>query len=100
PRAMIGAVVDITAMKEMEQRLAHGQRMESIGRLAGGVAHDFNNLLTAVLASAEFAREELDAGAELGLIRELLDDIHHAAERGSRLTRQLLSFARKQVLTL
>ena len=100
PRGMTGAVLDITHLKHMEQRLLHAQKMESVGRLAGGVAHDFNNLLTAVLVSAEFAREELDAGAELSTIRELLDDIHHAAEHGSRLTRQLLSFARKQVLTL
>jgi len=97
PTSMTGAVLDITESKDLEQRLIHSQKMESVGRLAGGVAHDFNNLLTAILVSAEFALDELD---DPDALRDHLETIHHAGQQGSRLTRQLLSFARKQVLTL
>ncbi|GAB4518316.1 MAG: hypothetical protein Tsb0020_36920 [Haliangiales bacterium] len=86
---------DITARRELEGQLIHAQKMESVGRLAGGVSHDFNNLLTAVMAHADLALEEVDSespvGGDLVLIRE-------AAARGAALTRQLLSFARKQVM--
>ncbi|MBZ0117189.1 MAG: PAS domain S-box protein, partial [Sandaracinaceae bacterium] len=92
---MLGAVFDATATKELEARLLQAQKMQSLGRLAGGVAHDFNNLLTTILLSVELARR-----GESALETRLLDDIQRAAEQGSRLTRQLLGLARKQVLDL
>jgi two-component system cell cycle sensor histidine kinase/response regulator CckA len=102
PLRMNGAVLDITKSKDLEQRLLHAQKMESVGRLAGGVAHDFNNLLTAILVSADFGLEQLDSDEPLDCqeLRSHFASVQHAAEQGSRLTRQLLSFARKQVLAL
>ncbi|HVO21985.1 MAG TPA: ATP-binding protein [Anaeromyxobacter sp.] len=81
---------------EVEARLQQAQRLESVGRLAGGVAHDFNNLLTVVLGSTEVLRESLDAGRAAP--REEVEEIRAAAMRASELTRQLLAFARKQVI--
>ncbi len=80
--------------REMELQLAHAQRLEAVGQLAGGIAHDFNNILLIVGASAEVLR------AELGDSRAtpLLDDILAAQERGATLTRQLLAFARRDVV--
>jgi len=80
----------------LEDELRQAQRMESIGRLAGGVAHDFNNLLTAILSCAETLREEVAAGALLH--PEVIDEIGAAGRRATELTRQLLAFARKQVI--
>jgi len=88
-----GALQDITRQKVMEQQLAQTHRVESIGRLAGGVAHDFNNLLTAILGHVELARKESDPPK----LQDSLAQIHDAAERGAFLSRQLLGFARKQV---
>ncbi|MFT7464203.1 MAG: PAS domain S-box-containing protein, partial [Pseudohongiellaceae bacterium] len=91
---MIHATVfDVTEHRLMEEQLRQAQRMESVGRLAGGVAHDFNNLLTAVLGHAEMALLELD---DKGAVTEHLDVVAAAAVRGARLTTQLLSFARQQ----
>ena len=84
---------EITARKSLEAQLARSQRLEAIGRLAGGVAHDFNNLLTVILSHARFIeRDSLDAQArsDAGAVRE-------AGERASSLTRRLLAFARRQV---
>jgi two-component system, cell cycle sensor histidine kinase and response regulator CckA len=80
--------------REMELQLAHAQRLEAVGQLAGGIAHDFNNILTIVGASAEVLR------AEMGDDRAtpLLDEILAAQERGATLTRQLLAFARRDVV--
>jgi PAS domain S-box-containing protein len=79
----------------LETRLNQSERLESLGRLAGGIAHDFNNLLAVILNYANFVSEELEgnsaARADLGQIRA-------AAERASELTRQLLAFARREVL--
>ncbi len=95
-----GVELDITELKrgEMErdrlrEQLALAQRMESVGRLAGGVAHDFNNMLAVIAGHAEMALER--AGPDDPLRADLLR-IHEAAERSSRLTRQLLAFARRQ----
>jgi signal transduction histidine kinase len=76
-------------------QLAQAQKLESVGRLAGGIAHDFNNLLTVILGCAEALKYELPAGAE-GL--EAVEDIRAAGRRAGDLTRQLLAFARKQVI--
>jgi two-component system cell cycle sensor histidine kinase/response regulator CckA len=100
PAGMVKTTVvsleDVTERLALEEQLAHAQRMEGIGRLAGGVAHDFNNLLTVILSNARFAEDEIPQGSPL---RELVAPIREAAQRGTALTRQLLAFARKQVVS-
>jgi PAS domain S-box-containing protein len=80
---------------QLEAELRHAQKMEGVGRLAGGLAHDFNNLLTVICGTAELAMGGLPAGDPL---RAPLQEIRHAGERASELTRQLLAFSRKQIL--
>jgi two-component system cell cycle sensor histidine kinase/response regulator CckA len=83
------------ALQASENRLRHAQRMEAVGRLAGGIAHDFNNLLTVILGFSEFLIEELpDDGAP----HRDASEIRMAAQRATRLTKQLLAFSRQQVL--
>jgi two-component system, cell cycle sensor histidine kinase and response regulator CckA len=84
------------ARRALQARLASSQRMESIGRLAGGVAHDFNNLLTVILGCAESPRERSDVHDRSTV--EELDEILAANDRARDLTGQLLAFARKQVI--
>lgn len=79
----------------LENQLLHAQKMESVGRLAGGVAHDFNNMLGVILGHVEMALEELDPNLT---IYDDLTEIRKAAERSANLTRQLLAFARKQTV--
>ncbi len=88
-----GVLEDISDAKRLEAQYFQAQKMEGVGRLAGGIAHDFNNLLTVILSNAEFAQLGLAAGDPAGTA---LGDIHSAAERAAVLTRQLLSFARRQ----
>jgi len=97
-----GVMVDITKRKEAElalqsseAQLRQSQRMEAIGRLAGGVAHDFNNILTAITGYAELMQRKMGDGHEL--FRDA-NEIGKAARRASELTRQLLAFSRQQVL--
>jgi two-component system cell cycle sensor histidine kinase/response regulator CckA len=87
---------DITHQKTLETELRQSQRMETVGQLAGGVAHDFNNLLTAINGRTEFLAESKNLDASE---REDVEEIRLAAERAASLTRQLLAFSRKQVLT-
>ncbi len=87
---------DVTEREDLEQRLVHSGKMESVGRLAGGVAHDFNNLLTVIMSNAALARAA--AGPE-GPVREL-EEIAAAGARAARLTSQLLAFSRQQVVAL
>jgi nitrogen-specific signal transduction histidine kinase len=82
---------NITGQKKIEDQLRQSQKMEAVGRLAGGVAHDFNNLLGIVTACSELLRSRVDAN---GL--EYVDNIREAAKRGASLTRQLLAFSRRQ----
>jgi PAS domain S-box-containing protein len=91
---------NITAQKEAEAaahdaegRFEQAQKMEAVGRLAGGISHDFNNLLTAILGYAEFALGEPGVAPQM---REDIQEIRKAGERAARLTRQLLAFSRKQ----
>ena len=84
---------DVSERRRLERRLAEAEKMEAIGRLAGGVAHDFNNLLTVISGYAEILLARGD-----GKGREELGEIAHAAEQASSLTRQLLAFSRRQVL--
>lgn len=90
-----GLIQDITERRTLEEQLAQSQRLQSIGRLAGGVAHDFNNMLTAILGNAELAL--LDLGTDHPA-RSSIDEIVKAAEGAARLTRQLLAFASRQMI--
>jgi two-component system, cell cycle sensor histidine kinase and response regulator CckA len=92
-RAALVLAHDVTERRRLEERLTQAEKMEAIGRLAGGVAHDFNNLLTVISGYTELllARSETTG-------REQLGEIAHAAEQAAALTRQLLAFSRRQVL--
>ena len=100
--ALVGFITDLTGPKRaeaerllLEQQFRQAQKLESIGRLAGGVAHDFNNLLTIINGYSRMALDQVDARDPL---REGLEAIHNAGERAAGLTNQLLAFSRKQVL--
>jgi len=86
---------DISQRRELEAQLLHAQKMESVGQLAGGVAHDFNNLLTVIGGVTNLIREELPADHP---VQADLIEVSTAAERAAALTRQLLAFARRQIL--
>ncbi len=87
-----GVATDETTRRTLEMQLLQAQRLESIGRLAGGVAHDFNNLLTVILSHAAFARQDVKQADED------LEAIERAGARAAELTGQLLAFARRQVI--
>jgi PAS domain S-box-containing protein len=86
---------DITAQRRAEDQLRQAQKMEAIGRLAGGLAHDFNNVLGIINACTEFLRDRIDPSTEPSIY---VENIKKASERGATLTRQLLAFSRKQVV--
>ena len=98
-RALLGILEDQQRAQEekskLEANLVQSQKMESVGRLAGGVAHDFNNILTVILGHSELALARVHSGEP---IHEDLMEIRNAAERSADLTRQLLAFARKQTV--
>ena len=91
-RILVGTTQDITDRRDLEQQLRHAQKMEALGRLAGGVAHDFNNLLAGITCNAELL---LDGGALSSEQHEEATEIRRAADRAALLTRQLLAFSRK-----
>lgn len=100
---LLGLTRDITERTRSEEersrlqdQLIHAERLESVGRLAGGVAHDFNNMLGVILGNLELAMLDLDPK---GPLHARLEDAHLAAQRSADLTRQLLAFARKQAVT-
>lgn len=98
--AIFGTITDITEQRHLAQtrvklqsQLSQAQKMESVGRLAGGVAHDFNNMLAVILSYSKLALEELEPSSQVASdLREIRDAAEHSAE----LTRQLLAFARKR----
>lgn len=95
PAYLISIGIDLTEQRLLREQLLHSQKMEAMGRLAGGVAHDFNNLLTAISGFAELVVDTL--GPE-DPRRSDMAEIQKAAERAACLTRQLLAFSRKQVI--
>jgi PAS domain S-box-containing protein len=95
PGRHLSTMIDVTEQRRLEERLRQGQKLEAIGRLAGGVAHDFNNMLTAISAYAELLLAGLEPGSPL---HGHAGQIEQAAQRASGLTRQLLAFSRRQVL--
>ena len=95
PSEMLARVVSLIAQRRiLEEQLRQSQKMEAVGRLAGGVAHDFNNLLTVIAGFASLVRSELPEGQTA----EAVNEISSAAMKAANLTRQLLAFSRKQVL--
>jgi nitrogen-specific signal transduction histidine kinase/CheY-like chemotaxis protein len=92
---MIGAMQDETERRALQAQLVQSQKMEAVGRLAGGVAHDFNNLMTAIMGFADLIARRMAADDPR---RRYLDEITAAAERAAAVTRQLLAFGRRQML--
>jgi len=88
---------DITDRRQLEEQFRQAQKMEAVGRLAGGVAHDFNNLLMVINGYTEVLLEQLEPG---GSMHQKVQSIQQAADRAATLTRQLLAFSRKQLLEL
>ena len=95
PDYVIAMAEDVTEQRQLEEQLRQSQKLEAIGRLAGGVAHDFNNMLTAIGGYTALALEHAQAGSSL---HGDLEEIRKATDRAALLTRQLLAFSRKQVL--
>jgi PAS domain S-box-containing protein len=91
----IASKFDVTRRRDLEMQLIQSQKMEAVGRLAGGVAHDFNNMLNVITGYSELALRKIAADAPE---RRHLEEILKAADRAAGLTRQLLAFSRKQVL--
>ena len=97
--AVRGVIVnsrDITSQRRLEEQFRQAQKLESIGRLAGGIAHDFNNLLTVILSCSAALKEDLERGTAPR--PEDVEEIDAAGGRARDLTRQLLAFARKQII--
>ncbi len=95
-RFIVTITRDITAERALEEKLRVSERLDGIGRLAGGVAHDFNNLLTVIQGNLDLALAELPSEHPL---RPALEDTYDASVRAATITRQLLAFGRRQVLT-
>jgi PAS domain S-box-containing protein len=92
---VLGVARDITDRKQLEERILRSQRMEALGRLSGGIAHEYNNLMTAITGHAELMMLDLQPGDPL---RKRAEEIQRAGALATDLTRQLLTFNRKQVL--
>jgi PAS domain S-box-containing protein len=93
---VVGSWSDVTERKQLEDQILQAQKMEAIGKLAGGVAHDFNNLLTVITGYCDILMADPDVSLRG---REFLEEIHSAGDRAAALTRQLLTFSRKAVTT-
>ena len=97
PVRAAGVAIDVTERRSLEEQLRQSQKMDAVGQLAGGIAHDFNNLLTVIQGCAEFLSDALPEPDER---RADVEQIHDAAQRAAALTRQLLAFSRKQILSV
>ncbi|MGV3707696.1 MAG: PAS domain S-box protein [Gemmatimonas sp.] len=95
PLRATGVSLDVTERRELEEQYQQAEKMEAIGRLAGGVAHDFNNLLTAILGYCELL---LGDATRSGGVRNDLEEIQKAGTRAASLTRQLLAFSRREII--
>ncbi len=95
PLRMVGTMSDMTRQRLLEEQLRQSQRLEAIGRLAGGVAHDFNNLLTIIKGYSEFLIEKTEPQSEA---REYAEEIAKAGQSAAALTQQLLAFSRRQII--
>jgi len=94
--ALEGFIIDITENRKLKEQLFQAQKMEGLGRLAGGVAHDFNNLITVLLGNSELLLDEIQQDqSKIGKIQE----IKNASKAASSLTKQLLAFSRKQIMS-
>jgi PAS domain S-box-containing protein len=96
PSGYIAVIRDVTIQKKLEAQLLHAQKLEAVGRLAGGVAHDFNNKLSVIMGYADMSRSHVEPG---GALERNLNEIMKAALRSRDITRQLLAFSRKEVIS-
>ena len=92
---MLGTMADVTGRRRAEEQLAQAQRMEAVGRLAGGIAHDLNNMLTAIVGYSTFVEQGLQGDTAA---RADVREIRRAADRSAALTRSLLAFARREII--
>ena len=95
PFTVSGVMLDLTERRQAEEHLQESLRLEAVGRLAGGIAHDLNNMLAAILGFCEFLQRSLEPGDPR---RSDVDQISLAADRSANLTRQLLAFARRELI--
>ena len=93
---LLSIIVDVSEQRKLEEQILRSQKMEAVGQLAGGVAHDFNNMLTVILGLADLALLKVSEGDELW---QYLTHISQAAQRSCDITRQLLTFSRKEMVS-
>jgi PAS domain S-box-containing protein len=94
--AIIASAYDITEKKKLEEQLVQAQKMEGIGRLAGGIAHDYNNMIGVILGYSQLMMKKLSKDSPVYRYAELIDSV---SRRGADLTRQLLAFARREIVS-